>query len=432
MDPSYPYVLVMPRAAQSLHGLLMSQRVAGYDADRAMGLFRQAAERVAELHAAAGLLHFDIKPRNVLVLEDGSVKLCDLDASMQLGATRGPDEKPGSSGYYAPEVARWAEDPTAAPPLVASAALDVWSLGALLFELCIGRTLFRQDIGNDDLVDTEDLARLFTWRTVSDQELADVFHGAEEGGESDDALAISQRSAPAKHLLRWCLKGRPEERPTMAQLLAHPFLLPQPDLPAHPVQLPMRYSFFISHAQADAASTAKSFFSVCKRLGVHCWYDMEQAQLTLEGMREGVRASDRLLLVLTENVLTRWFCQQEISTAVEEGTSIQLLVEEDERFAPFDAATWRSFSADTPEDHAKICGAVETAPPSAVAPPARLRGRRHDEGAAASQRAAFASSDGEKCWRGAVSAPAWPGTSEGRGLVPPRRHRRRHVRCAAR
>ena len=147
----------------------------------------------------------------------------------------------------------------------------------------------------------------------------------------------------------------------MDEILTHPFLLSQPDLVAPPVQLPMRYSFFISHAQADAASTAKTFFSVCRRYGVHCWYDMEQAQLTLEGMKEGVRHSDALLLILTRNVLKRWFCQQEILTAIEERKPIQLLVEEDERFEPFDTTAWRSFTADTPEDQDKICKAVERA-----------------------------------------------------------------------
>jgi len=99
-------------------------------------------EQVQALHAI-GLLHFDLKPRNILLFEDGSVVLCDLDASMRLGVSRGRDEKRGSSAYYAPEVARWAEDRSVVV-LIASEALDVWSLGALLFELCNGCTLFRQ------------------------------------------------------------------------------------------------------------------------------------------------------------------------------------------------------------------------------------------------------------------------------------------------
>ena len=37
---------------------------------------------------------------------------------------------------------------------------------------------------------------------------------------------------------------------------------------------------------------------------------MRQALLTLEGMRQGVRDSDVFLLVLTETVLSRPYCQE--------------------------------------------------------------------------------------------------------------------------
>ena len=40
-DADYPYVLVLDRAAQSLHGMLMSQRVAGNDPQKAAEVFRR-------------------------------------------------------------------------------------------------------------------------------------------------------------------------------------------------------------------------------------------------------------------------------------------------------------------------------------------------------------------------------------------------------
>jgi hypothetical protein len=78
IDTEYPYVLVMDRAAQSLHGFLMTQRVAGNNAESVVRLFSLVAEKVAELHKLVKLLHFDIKPRNILLMADGSVVLCDL------------------------------------------------------------------------------------------------------------------------------------------------------------------------------------------------------------------------------------------------------------------------------------------------------------------------------------------------------------------
>ena len=78
IDTEYPYVLVMDRAAQSLHGFLMTQQVAGNNAESVVRLFSLVAEKVAELHTLAALLHFDIKPRNILLMADGSIVLCDL------------------------------------------------------------------------------------------------------------------------------------------------------------------------------------------------------------------------------------------------------------------------------------------------------------------------------------------------------------------
>ena len=104
---------------------------------------------------------------------------------------------------------------------------------------------------------------------------------------------------------------------------------------------------------------------------------MEQAQLTLEGMRQGVRDSDVFLLILTKSVLTRWFCQQELLTAIDEGTPIQLLVESDPRFFPFDEEKWRDFTADSPEEQAAIVAAVEAALPNAV----QLRRRDYEASA---------------------------------------------------
>jgi hypothetical protein len=119
VDANHSYIVVMPRAVQSLHDLITSQRIAGCDGDRVVDLFRGIVACVMELHEVAGVIHFDITPRNVLIREDGSVTLCDLDASMPLGSTRCADAKLGSSGYYAPEVARWAESQPAAAAAVA-------------------------------------------------------------------------------------------------------------------------------------------------------------------------------------------------------------------------------------------------------------------------------------------------------------------------
>jgi hypothetical protein len=66
-------------------------------------------------------------------------------------------------------------------------------------------------------------------------------------------------------------------------------------------------------------------------------------------MKAGVRDSTVFILILTERVLASWFCQQEILTAIEEQKKIQLIIEQEERFHPFDVAAWQKQADDGKE-----------------------------------------------------------------------------------
>ena len=85
------------------------------------------------LHAAhkTGLVHRDVKPENVLIARDGTVKVADFGIAAVADAER---TMPGGGilgtlRYLSPEQAV-GED--------ATAASDIWSAGALLYELLIG------------------------------------------------------------------------------------------------------------------------------------------------------------------------------------------------------------------------------------------------------------------------------------------------------
>ena len=97
----------------------------------------QVAAALAEAHRR-GVVHRDIKPLNILVRPDGTVKVADFGiARAQSGATLvNTGTIVGSAHYVSPEQARggYVDEKT-----------DVYSLGIVLYEMLTGRTPFQGD-----------------------------------------------------------------------------------------------------------------------------------------------------------------------------------------------------------------------------------------------------------------------------------------------
>jgi eukaryotic-like serine/threonine-protein kinase len=114
----------------------------GYQWD---GAEREAA-RVVEAVARAvhqahqrGVLHRDLKPNNVLLTDDGTPKVADFGLAKLVDQCGGPTRTEsllGTPGYMAPEQA-------AGDFRKIGVSADVYSLGAILYELLTGRPPFR-------------------------------------------------------------------------------------------------------------------------------------------------------------------------------------------------------------------------------------------------------------------------------------------------
>jgi eukaryotic-like serine/threonine-protein kinase len=110
------------------------ERKGRLDPARTLDLLRQTSSALAAAHAA-GLVHRDIKPGNLLVRDDGVVKITDFGIAWSASSVplTGTGQVMGTANYLSPEQA-------AGGP--ATPASDVYALGAVAYECLTGRRAF--------------------------------------------------------------------------------------------------------------------------------------------------------------------------------------------------------------------------------------------------------------------------------------------------
>ena len=114
--------------------------------EHAVELIRQAAAGMGYFHAKRGaegtaqanqpleIVHLDISPTNLLVTQDGFLKVIDFGIARSRGQSAHGDVLPGKLSYMSPEQA-------ARKPV--DHRSDVFSLGIVLYEITVGKRLYR-------------------------------------------------------------------------------------------------------------------------------------------------------------------------------------------------------------------------------------------------------------------------------------------------
>lgn len=174
-------------------GLSLAEHLSQYSAfpeTLVAEIARQVLCGLAYLHAK-GVTHRDLKPANILVDNDAAVKICDFGvSSAEHVQTINPGQQHmvGTPWYIAPEMVEYR-------PYTKS--VDIWSLGCTIMELATGRRPYH-----------ELSAMQVLFRMVEDR----------------CPPIPSSLSPELTDFLRSCFVWDPEERPSAAQLMRHPFI----------------------------------------------------------------------------------------------------------------------------------------------------------------------------------------------------------------
>jgi serine/threonine-protein kinase len=130
--------LAMEWLPHALDRLLRAQHPARLAPSQALHMAQQIAEGLQAVHAA-GLVHRDVKPSNIMLRADGTPVLIDFGLAGLITAGTGVERLTatnvfmGTVGYLAPEIVQGAD---------ATPGSDLYALGVVLYELLAGALPF--------------------------------------------------------------------------------------------------------------------------------------------------------------------------------------------------------------------------------------------------------------------------------------------------
>jgi len=164
-------------------------------------LWRQILEAVQVIHSKR-IIHSDLKPANFLLV-DGRLKLIDFGIAKRMPSETTHISREASVGtisYMAPEAVKQGSLKLGRPS-------DIWSLGIILYQMVYRHAPFAH---------LEPMQRIFQ---LADPNMAMNFppeHRLEGHSDETKALLVS--------VLEQCLQRDPRRRPSIPELLQHPFL----------------------------------------------------------------------------------------------------------------------------------------------------------------------------------------------------------------
>lgn len=170
----------------------------GFSEDMARQIFKSLIEAISYCINKANICHCDIKLENVLLTEDFRPKLIDFGFGRNISSSRMLYEWNGTHGYSSPQVYN-------ANKGYNGVANEIFSLGVLLFILCVGKMPFDTSKPND-----------WSFKLILRGEFASFWRRFENKKQT--------LSAEFKDLIQKMLCAEERNRITIEQLLGHKWL----------------------------------------------------------------------------------------------------------------------------------------------------------------------------------------------------------------
>ena len=162
-------------------------KMSKFSEQMAKNIFKQLIETIKYLHSI-GIVHRDIKPDNILIELDNTIKLCDFGVSKEIKEGQLLTDSCGTPAFVAPEILK---DCPYNPYMT-----DIWSSGVVLYAMITG---------------------FFPFRGINETDLhRNILSGA--------FPKLKDVSPELKDLLNKILEVNPNKRISVDDILNHPWL----------------------------------------------------------------------------------------------------------------------------------------------------------------------------------------------------------------
>ncbi|KAJ7955794.1 Protein kinase [Quillaja saponaria] len=232
-----------------------SQSTRNIELDKLQQIAIGTARGIAYLHKECRqrIIHYDIKPENVLLDKDLNPKVADFGLAKLCSREKSQIEMThfrGTMGYAAPEMSR---------PYPVTHKCDVYSFGIVLFEI-VGR---RRHFDTSDNESARHWLPKWTWDMFKNNELAimlSLWGITEKDREKAERMLM---------VALWCVQYSPDDRPQMRTVVK----MLEGDMDIHPPPSPFEHlaskpNLSLHNDDAEDSDSSSSWKSNSTRAGV--------------------------------------------------------------------------------------------------------------------------------------------------------------------